>query len=125
MLFRSLALVGRARLDHALDACRALPAGFDERAEADSWISNNQLEHAIEFAVVESGAGFAEVVEVGEDLFDAGDAVGFAGDVDGIGAEIDRDVEFVFEEAEIFVVGSVERLNARRDFQGFFDQVVC
>ena len=58
-------------------------------------------------------------------LFDAGDAVGFAGDMDGVGAEIDRDVESVFQQAEVFVVGPVEGLNARGDFEGFFDQVVC
>ena len=118
-------LVGRARLHHALDPGGALAACVDERFKGDRRVGDDQFEHAVEFAVVEIDAGLAKSVEVGEDLFDAGDAVGFAGDVDGIGAEIDRDVEFVFEEAEIFVVGSVERLNARRDFQGFFDQVVC
>ena len=51
--------------------------------------------------------------------------VGFAGNVDGVGAEIDRDVEFVFEEAKVFVVGAVQGLDARGDFQGFFNQVVC
>ena len=58
-------------------------------------------------------------------LFDAGDAVWFAGDVDGVGAEIDGDVELVLEEAEVFVVGPVEGFDARGDFEGFFDQVVC
>jgi hypothetical protein len=58
-------------------------------------------------------------------LFDAGNVGGFAGNVDSVGAEIDRDVEFVLEEAEVFVVGPVQGLNARCDFQGFFNQVVC
>ena len=74
---------------------------------------------------MEVDAELSEGVEVGEDLFDTGDVVGFAGYLNGVGAEIDRDVEFVFEEPEIFVVGPVQGLNARRDFQGFFDQVVC
>ena len=87
--------------------------------------ATTKLEHAVEFAVVEVDAGFTEGVEVDEELFDAGNVGGFAGNVDGVGAEIDRDVEFVLEEAEVFVVGPVQGLNARRDFQGFFDQVVC
>ena len=74
---------------------------------------------------MEVDAGFAEGVEVGEDLFDAGYAVGFAGDVDGVGAEVDGDVELVFEEAEVFVVGPVEGFDAGGDFEGFFYQVVC
>jgi hypothetical protein len=45
--------------------------------------------------------------------------------VDAVGAEIDGDVEFVLEEAEIFVVCPVEGFDARSDFEGFFDQVVC
>jgi hypothetical protein len=73
---------------------------------------------------VEIDAGLAEVVEVEEDLFDACYGVGFAGDVDGVGAEIDGDVKLVLEEAEIFVVGPVEGFDARSDFEGFFYQVV-
>ena len=112
-------------MDHALDAGGALLACVDERLEGDGRVGDDELEHSVEFAVVQVDAGFSEGVEVGEDLFDADDAVGFAGDVDGVGAEIDSYVEFVLEEAEIFVVGPVEGFDARSDFEGFFDQVVC
>jgi hypothetical protein len=74
---------------------------------------------------VEVETGFAEGVEVGEDLLDAGYGVGFAGDVDGVGAQIDGDVQLVLEEAKIFIVGTVEGLDAWGNFEGFFDQVVC
>ena len=104
---------------------RALAASVEQRFERDGGVGNDEFEHTVEFAVVQIDAGFTKGVEVGKDLFDARNAVGFAGDMDGIGAEIDCDVEFVFEETEIFIVGSVQRLNARGDFQGFFDQVVC
>ena len=99
MAFDVLALVGGAGLNHALDAGGALLAGVDERFEGDGGVGDDEFQHAVEFAVVEVDAEFAEGVEVGEDLFDAGDVVGFAGNVDGVGAEIDRDVEFVFEES--------------------------
>ena len=73
---------------------------------------------------MEINAGLAEGVEVEKDLLDAGDGLKFAGDVDGVGAEIDGDVKLVLEEAEVFVVGPVEGFDARGDFEGFFDQVV-
>jgi hypothetical protein len=120
-----LALVGRAGLDHTLDAGGTLLAGVDERFECDGGVGDDEFEHPVEFAVVEVDAGFSEGVEVEEDLFNTGDILGFAGYLDGVGAEIDRDVEFVFEEPEIFVVGPVEGLDARGDFQGFFYQLVC
>ena len=88
-------------------AMRALAAGVDERFEGDGGVGDDELEHAVEFAVLEIDAELSEGVEVGEDLFDTGDVVGFAGDLNRVGAEIDRDVEFVFEEPEIFVVGPV------------------
>ena len=119
-----LALVGRAGLDHALDAGGALLACVDERFEGDGGVGDDEFEHAVEFAVVEVDAGFSEGVEVGEDLFDAGDAVGFAGDVDGVASEIDGYVQLVLEEAKIFIVGPVEGFYARSDFEGFFYQVV-
>ena len=56
---------------------------------------------------MEVDAEFPKGVEVGEDLLDSGDVGGFAGDLNGIRAEIDRDVEFIFEEPEIFVVGPI------------------
>ena len=112
-------------MHHALDAGGTLLAGIDKGFEGYGGVGNDELEHAVEFAVVQIDAGFTERVEVGEDLFDAGHAGRFAGDVDRVGAEIDRDVEFVLEKAEVFVVGPVQGLNARGDFQGFFDQVVC
>ena len=65
--FDVLALVGRAGLNHALDAGGALLAGVDEGFEGDGGVGDDELEHAVEFAVVEVDAGLAEGVEVGED----------------------------------------------------------
>ena len=123
--FDVLALVGGAGLDRAFDAGGALFAGVDQAPEGRGRIRDKKLQHAVEFAIMQVDAGFAEVVEVGEDAFDARDIAGFAGHMDGVGAEIDGDVEFVLEEAEVFVAGPVQGLNANGDFQGFFDQVVC
>ena len=115
--------LGRAGLDHALDAGGALLAGVDEGAEGDGGIGDDQLEHAVELAVVEVDAGLAEGVEVGEDAGDAVDAASsVTGDLDGVGAEIDGDVQAIFHEAKIFVAGSVQGLNAGGDFEGFFVQ---
>jgi hypothetical protein len=65
------------------------------------------------------------LVEVFEDLLNAGDGFKFAGDVDSVGAEINGYVKLVLEEAEIFVVGPIKGFDTRSDFEGFFDQVVC
>jgi hypothetical protein len=91
----------------------------------DGGVGDDEFEHAVEFAVVEIDAGFAEDVEVEEDLLDAGYIGVVAGDVDGVGAEIDGDAELVFEESQVFVVGAVEGFDAGGDFKGFFDQLVC
>jgi hypothetical protein len=45
------------------------------------------------------------------------------GDLYGIGTEIDGDVKAVFHQAEIFVAGPVQGLNAGRNFERFFDQL--
>jgi hypothetical protein len=112
-------------LHHALYSRRTLFSRLDERAKGYSWVCDDQLQHAVEFAIVKVEAGFAEVVEVCEDPLYTGYGVGVPGDMDGIGAEVDRDVESVFEETEVFVVGPIEGLDAGGNFQGFFDQVVC
>jgi hypothetical protein len=78
----------------------------------------------VELAVVEVDAGFAEVVEIGEDSGYSVDRVVWAGDVDSVGAEVDGDVQTVFEEAKVFVAGPIQGLNTRRDFDSFFIQVV-
>jgi len=72
---------------------------------------------------MEIDSGFAESVEVGEDADDA--TYGFFGafDVYGVRTEIDGDVEGVFEEAEVFVAGPVEGLDAGGDFNGLFIQM--
>ena len=117
-----LALVGAAGLDHALDSGGALLAGIHEGLEGDGGVGDDQLEHAVELAVVEVDAGFAERVEVGEDAGDAVDIGLRAGELDVVGAEVDGYVETIFHEAEVFVAGSVERFNTGCDLEGFFVQ---
>jgi len=76
----------------------------------------------MEFAILEDDAGSAERVEIGEDLRGAGYLGFFAGDVNCVGAEVDRDFESIFKEPKIFVAWAVKRLNTGRDFDGLFNQ---
>ena len=122
--FDVLALVGGAGLHHALDAGRALLAGFDEGAEGHGGVGDDQAEHAVELAVLERDAGLAEVLVVAEDAGDPVDVLVGSGDVDSVGAEIDGHVQAIFEEAKIFVASPVQGLNASSDFEGFFIQAV-
>jgi hypothetical protein len=47
-----------------------------------------------------------------------------AGDLEGVGAEIDGDVEAVFHQAEIFIAGPIQGLNAGGDVERFFYQAI-
>ena len=86
--------------------------------QGDGGVGDDHLEHAVEFAVMQVDAALAEGIEVGKDALDPGDADGVAGDMDGVGTEIDGDVQAIFEEAEVLVVGAVERLDTGGDFEG-------
>ena len=76
----------------------------------------------MKFAILEYHAGSAKRVEIGEDLRGAGYLSFFAGDVNGVGAEVDGDVESIFKESKIFIAWAVKRLNTGRDFDGLFNQ---
>ena len=72
---------------------------------------------------MEIDAGPAQGVEVRKDAGDAVDCFVRTCDLYGVGAEVDCDLETVFEEAEVFVAGSVEGFDTGGDFQGFFAQI--
>jgi hypothetical protein len=36
--------------------------------------------------------------------------------------EVDANLELIFQEAEVFVAGTIERFNSGRNFKRFFDQ---
>ena len=91
-----LLLVGRARLHHAFYAGGALLSGVDELSEGGFGVGDDQLEQAVELAILKDYAGSAEGVEIGEDLCGSGYLRFFAGYVDGVGAEVDGDVESIF-----------------------------
>ena len=114
-----LALVGAARLNHALDAGGSLLSGVDEGFEGDRGVCDEEFEQAVELSVMEIDTGFAQGFKVQEELRYAADGGRVAGDVYAVGAEIDIDVEAVFQETEVFVVGSVEGLNTGGDGDNF------
>ena len=91
--FDVLFLVGRARLHHALDAGGALLAGVDELAEGAVRRGDDELEQGVQLAVLQVDASLAQGVEVGEDLGAAGDGGFFAGNLDGVRAQVDLDFE--------------------------------
>ena len=88
----------------------------------EAGVGDDELEEGLEFAILEDDSGLAEAVEVGKDLGGAAYGCFFAADVDGVGAEVDGDAETVFEEAKVFVAGSVEGFDAGGDVECFFDQ---
>ncbi len=66
----------------------------------------------------------AEALVVGEDALHLFGTGGSAGDVDGVAAEIDGDVETIFQESKVFVAGPVQGLNAGCNLERLFDQAV-
>ena len=61
----------------------------------------------------------AQRVEIGEDLRDSAYRSLVARNVNGIRAQIDGDMEPVFEESEVFVASPIERLDPRGNFNLF------
>ena len=64
----------------------------------------------------------AQVVEVVEDLFDPGYILGRAVDLDGVGLEIDGDIEPVLKQVKVLVAGTEQGFEIGTKFDVFLHQ---
>ncbi len=69
-------LIDGAGLHHALDAGRALLAALGQAAQGNRGIRGHQLQHAVQLAVMELHAVAPQMLIVGENALNPGDASG-------------------------------------------------
>src|SRR5580693_6100160 len=62
---------------------------------------------------------------IGEDLLGAFDSTGGPVKFDGIRAQVDGDVQAVFEDVQVLVPGAEQGLNMRSDFDTFLHSVLA
>ena len=100
--FEVAALVGTLGLDGAA-AEGPLASGFGKPAKGGIRIGDHDAQHAAQVAIDELVAGFSQMLVIGEQLFGAGHVARSAFEFNAVGAEIDVDVQAVFEHVEVFV----------------------
>ena len=98
---------------------RPLASGFGEAAESDVRVAHQHAQHAVEVAVIELEAGLLQLIVVGEELLGAGYVAGRAFDFDVIGAQVNVDVQAVFEHVQVFVARAEQGLDVGTDFNTF------
>ena len=100
--FNVTALVDALGL-HRAPAKRTLPSGFGQTAQARLRIGCQQAQHAVQIAIIERESGPLQVVVVSENLLRSGHIAGCALELYRVRAQVNGDVQAVFEQAEIFV----------------------
>jgi len=117
--FEIAALIGAFRLNGAASK-RTLAAGFGQAAQGGVRIAYNHAQHAAQVAVHELVAGAAQVLVVGEQLFGASHVAGRAFQFNVARAQIDIDVQAVFEHVEIFIARAEQGLDVGSEINTFF-----
>ena len=117
--FEIAALIGAFRL-YRPPAKRPLASGLGESAESHVRVADHHAQHAAQIAVLKLVAGAAEMLVVGKELFGASNVAGRAFQFNAVGAQIDVDVQAVFEHMEIFIPRAEQGLDVGGEFNIFF-----
>ena len=96
------------------------PASFGKSLESCLRISHQHTQHAVEVAVIEGMPGALQLIVVGEHLLGAGYVARGSFQFDGVGAEVNVDIQAVFEHMEIFIAGAEQGLDVTCEFNIFF-----
>ena len=113
--FQIAALVDALGLDRAL-AKGALLAGFGQTAQGGCPVGGQDANHGAQISVDEAVSVAQQVLIVGKHLLDPADVAGRAGDLDGVGAQVDGDIQTIFQQAQVFVAGTKQGFDIRADF---------
>ncbi len=100
--FEIAALVGTLRLDRSA-AKRALASGFGEPAERGIRVAHHHAQHAAQVTVLKLVARFPQVLVINEQLLGPSYVAGRALEFNAVRAEVDINVQAIFEHVEIFV----------------------
>ena len=101
---------------HTALAKRALLAGFGQTAQGGRGVGRQHPDHVAEVAVHKAETVAVKMLIVGKHLFGAVDIAGRSVDLDGVCAQVDGDVQAVFEQAQVFVAGAKQGFDIRADF---------
>ncbi len=122
--FQVAALVDGFRRQHLL-AEIALLAAVDQGAEGHFRVVGDHAQVAVQVAVIEDVAFAQQRVVVFQDVFGAGDVVGFAFDFEVVVYELSVDAQSGFEKPDVFIAGAKQALDASADTHAGFHQVVA
>ena len=120
--FQIAALVHALRL-HRAASKRTLPSGFGQSSQRGFGIGDQHAQHAVQVAVVEGVAGALQLVVVGEDLLGAGYVARGSFEFNGVGSQVDVDVQAVFQHVQVFVAGAEQGLDVGADFNTLLHSV--
>ena len=113
--FQIAPLVDALGLHRAL-AKRALLAGLGQTAQGGSGVGGQDANHGAEVAVNEVMAVAQQVLVIGKNLLGAANVDGSTDDFDGFGAQVDGDVQTIFQQAQVFVSGAKQGCDIRAYF---------
>ena len=93
-------------------------------AQGDRRIGDQDAQHRGQLAVEDLLAVRAQVVEIVEDLLDPGYILGRAVDLDGVGLEIDDDIESILKQVKVFVARSEQGFEIGTKFDVFLHREI-
>ena len=82
---------------HRATTQRALPARFRQPTQRGLGISHQDAQHAVQISIVEGETGTLQMIVVGKNLFGPSHIARCSLQFDGIGAQVDGDVQTVFQ----------------------------
>ena len=113
------ALVDALGLDGTTPAKRPLLAGLSQSAQAGLGIGHQHTQHAVQIAIVEGISGALQVVVVREELLSPGDVSSRPFQFDGVRAQIDSDIQAVFQHVQVLVARAEQGFYVRADLNIF------
>src|SRR5207245_1162361 len=102
---------------------RALAASFRQAAQRGLGIGHQHAQHAVHIAVVEGETGALQLIVFSEDLLGPGHIARRPFEFNGIGAQIDGNVQTAFQHVQIFIPGAEQGLYVGTDLNTFLHSV--
>ncbi len=120
--FEIAALVDTLRLHRAAPQ-RSLSACLGQTPQRGFGIRHQHAQHAVQVAVVEGVSGALQEIVIGENLLGPGYVARCPLQFDGVGPQIDVDVQPIFQHVQIFVSRAEQGLNVVADINTLLHSV--
>jgi len=122
--FHVAPLVHAFRLHHA-PAQRALAASVGKATQGRARVRRQHTQHAVQVAIVEGVSRALQMVVIGKDLLGPGNIAGRTLQFNRIGAQIDVDVQTVFQHMQVFIPGTEQGFNVRSNLNALLHSVLA